>query len=108
MIVAYMHPVYPTIGNTFLNKFIYISSFFLYRDLSKHECVCDTGYYGDGYVCVEEINCRNTPNLCDVNAKCTTQSTGLQCICNPGKYSIENLNFYKIIMFFLFLINFFL
>lgn len=51
----------------------------------RYECRCDPGYYGDGYLCVEEQNCRNTPNLCDPNARCVTAADGLQCICNPGK-----------------------
>ncbi|CAD7078769.1 unnamed protein product [Hermetia illucens] len=50
----------------------------------RYECRCDPGYYGDGYLCVEEQNCRNTPNLCDPNARCVTAADGLQCICNPG------------------------
>lgn len=49
-----------------------------------YECVCNTGYYGDGFVCLPEINCLNVPNMCDVNARCVSTTSGLQCICNTG------------------------
>ena len=59
----------------------------LFSDYSQFECVCNVGYYGDGYVCVEESNCRNTPSMCHLEATCSETTNGLNCICNQGTFS---------------------
>lgn len=55
-----------------------------YSDPTKFECVCNSGFYGDGLNCIPEVNCINVPSLCHANAKCVSTSAGLQCICNTG------------------------
>lgn len=52
---------------------------------NKYECACNSGFYGDGFVCVPEINCVNVPSLCDINGRCVSTKSGYQCICNAGK-----------------------
>lgn len=54
---------------------------------STYECKCNAGYFGDGFLCTPERNCRNIPSLCDPNAKCVSTTSGYQCICNQGKTS---------------------
>ncbi|XP_030387552.1 nidogen-1 [Scaptodrosophila lebanonensis] len=56
------------------------------EDPAHYECQCNAGYHGDGYVCIEELNCLNKPTLCDMNAKCHSTNTGLVCVCNQGFY----------------------
>lgn len=51
---------------------------------SEYECVCDSGYYGDGLVCIPEVNCRNVPSLCHDNGKCVSTNAGYQCVCEIG------------------------
>lgn len=48
------------------------------------ECVCNHGFYGDGYLCIEEQNCQNTPSMCDPNADCQSINSGIACVCRPG------------------------
>lgn len=55
-----------------------------FREPSKHECTCNPGFFGDGFVCTPERNCVNIPSLCDPNAKCISTTTGYQCVCNQG------------------------
>lgn len=52
---------------------------------AQFECICNAGFYGDGYLCIEEQNCQNTPTLCDPNANCQSTNNGIACVCNPGK-----------------------
>lgn len=51
---------------------------------NTYECACDPGFYGDGFICIEEINCMNTP-LCHEQGRCIQTSSGFQCVCNGGK-----------------------
>lgn len=51
----------------------------------SYECVCNGGYYGDGLLCVPELNCRNVRELCHEFAQCIRTSAGYQCVCNTGK-----------------------
>uniref|UniRef100_A0A1Q3FIC5 Putative low-density lipoprotein receptor n=1 Tax=Culex tarsalis TaxID=7177 RepID=A0A1Q3FIC5_CULTA len=53
-----------------------------YNNPSTYECKCNAGFFGDGFVCTPERNCRNIPSLCDPNAKCVSTTSGYQCICN--------------------------
>ncbi|XP_058453091.1 nidogen [Malaya genurostris] len=55
-----------------------------FREPSKYECICNPGFFGDGFVCTPERNCANIPSLCDPNARCVSTTTGYQCICNEG------------------------
>ncbi|XP_067632308.1 nidogen [Eurosta solidaginis] len=55
-------------------------------DPARYECQCNAGFHGDGYVCVEDRNCLNTPQMCDMNAKCLSTNNGLVCMCNQGFY----------------------
>lgn len=64
----------------FLNCFISPN-----RDPAYYECQCHAGFNGDGYVCIEDQNCLNTPQLCDMNAQCLSTNSGLVCVCNKGK-----------------------
>lgn len=59
-----------------------------YRDSSNYECVCNDGYYGDGFVCLLEVNCVNVPSLCSPNAKCQSTTSGLKCICDIGEFIV--------------------
>ena len=52
---------------------------------NTYECACNSGFYGDGFICVEEINCMNAP-LCHEQGRCIKTSSGFQCVCNAGKY----------------------
>ncbi|XP_023302735.2 nidogen [Lucilia cuprina] len=60
-------------------------------DPANYECQCNAGYNGDGYVCVEDQNCLNTPQLCDMNAACLSTNNGLVCVCNKGFYGNGSL-----------------
>ncbi|XP_055916936.1 nidogen [Eupeodes corollae] len=53
-------------------------------DPALFECICNPGFYGDGYLCIEEQNCQNTPSLCDPNASCQSINSGIACVCKPG------------------------
>lgn len=55
-----------------------------YRDPQLYECSCNQGYHGDGYLCILDVNCQNTPGLCHQDASCTSTAAGLKCVCNTG------------------------
>lgn len=55
------------------------------RDHRLYECVCNPGYFGDGFGCMPEVNCINVPSLCSSDAQCVSTTSGLQCVCNTGK-----------------------
>lgn len=50
----------------------------------RYECECVRGYHGDGFVCMLEVNCANTPGLCDRDANCASSLNGPVCLCNAG------------------------
>lgn len=52
---------------------------------NSYECACNQGYYGDGFICILEINCANTPSLCHEQGRCISTKSGYQCVCNAGK-----------------------
>uniref|UniRef100_A0A182JJM2 Nidogen n=1 Tax=Anopheles atroparvus TaxID=41427 RepID=A0A182JJM2_ANOAO len=54
------------------------------REPLTFECVCNSGYFGDGFVCTPERNCANIPSMCDPNARCESTTSGYQCICKDG------------------------
>lgn len=51
---------------------------------NTYGCVCNPGFSGDGFNCIEEVNCMNT-RLCHDQGRCIKTSSGFQCICNAGK-----------------------
>lgn len=55
-----------------------------------YECVCNSGYYGDGLTCVPERNCVNIPELCHEFASCLSTKAGYQCVCKTGNNWIFN------------------
>lgn len=56
----------------------------LFRNPDTYECVCQHGYYGDGFVCQPEVNCFNVPTLCHPNAQCVSTTSGVICVCKTG------------------------
>ncbi|VVC93154.1 unnamed protein product [Leptidea sinapis] len=50
----------------------------------SYQCICSEGYIGDGYICLQEVNCRTNPYFCDVHASCLKTSDGYECECNSG------------------------
>lgn len=48
------------------------------------ECACEAGYHGDGFICILEINCANTPSMCHERGHCISINSGYQCVCNTG------------------------
>ncbi|XP_055600604.1 nidogen-like [Uranotaenia lowii] len=53
----------------------------------KYECVCNPGYDGNGYTCVEkEVSCLDEEDICDQHASCN-YIVALKksiCVCNTG------------------------
>lgn len=62
----------------------FIQNFLFNSEYGQYECICHPGYHGDGYNCVEDLTCRNTPSLCDPNALCMQSGQSFACACNPG------------------------
>lgn len=53
----------------------------------RYECVCNPGYDGDGFTCVEkEVSCLDEEDICDQHASCNynVQSKKSVCVCNNG------------------------
>jgi hypothetical protein len=48
------------------------------------QCVCDTGYGGDGMTCADMDECTDGIDDCDANATCTNTDGGFDCACNAG------------------------
>lgn len=89
IIVDFMLHVLQIIGKNLVLKFL-VFDFFTnlvvhFREPSKYECICDPGYFGNGFVCTPEKNCLNDPALCHSLASCHSTTSGLKCICNQGK-----------------------
>lgn len=49
-----------------------------------YECVCKTGYTGDGKTCTDIDECGKLTNDCDPNANCTNTEGGFTCACGSG------------------------
>ncbi|XP_055844411.1 nidogen-like [Episyrphus balteatus] len=52
-------------------------------DPALFECLCNSGFYGDGKLCQKENNCKITPSMCDTNANCRPFNGRFTCVCNP-------------------------
>lgn len=50
----------------------------------QYDCVCKTGFSGDGRVCTDVDECTADLNICDVNARCYNVPGSFQCQCNSG------------------------
>ena len=55
------------------------------RSTSGFQCVCNVGYFGNGFEC-RENKCVTGTHECDINAKCSlsTSVDGYSCKCAPG------------------------
>lgn len=50
-----------------------------------YKCVCNDGFFGDGFSCYAERNCHIDPGMCDPYATCITDSNRrFTCQCNSG------------------------
>ena len=56
-----------------------------------HNCICNTGYTGDGVVCTDVNECKDDENNCHEDADCYNQPVGYDCVCHTG-YEGPSLN----------------
>ncbi|XP_018362024.1 PREDICTED: nidogen-2 isoform X2 [Trachymyrmex cornetzi] len=48
-------------------------------------CICQPGYYGNGFTCRPQSSCRDDPNICSSEANClSTGENQVSCVCNDG------------------------
>ncbi len=47
-------------------------------------CICESGYTGDGHVCISFSDCATGGVQCDQNATCVARASGPACVCNSG------------------------
>ncbi|XP_076672085.1 nidogen isoform X2 [Andrena cerasifolii] len=48
-------------------------------------CICQPGFYGDGFTCLPQSSCRHDPNLCSPDATCVPAGDNqFACVCNEG------------------------
>ncbi|XP_035915634.1 nidogen [Anopheles stephensi] len=53
----------------------------------RYECICNPGYDGNGYTCVEkEVSCQDDEEICDIHASCNyvLDLKMSVCSCNKG------------------------
>ncbi|XP_076174255.1 nidogen isoform X2 [Ptiloglossa arizonensis] len=51
---------------------------------ADYECICNSGYEGDGIECTRtEVSCLDV-DICDPNASCQYEEPVAKCVCNPG------------------------
>ncbi|XP_076380706.1 nidogen isoform X4 [Megalopta genalis] len=52
---------------------------------SNFACVCQPGFYGDGFTCLPQSSCRRDPALCSPDATCVPAGDNqFACVCNEG------------------------
>lgn len=47
------------------------------------QCVCDSGFRGDGYTCLDVDECIENPMLCE-NGNCLNYPGSFRCECEMG------------------------
>ncbi|XP_017755220.1 PREDICTED: nidogen-2 isoform X3 [Eufriesea mexicana] len=48
-------------------------------------CICQSGFYGDGFTCLPQSSCRLDPTICSPNATCVVAGENqFACVCNEG------------------------
>ncbi|XP_076650087.1 nidogen isoform X4 [Halictus rubicundus] len=48
-------------------------------------CICQPGFYGDGFMCLPQSSCRRDPALCSPDATCVPAGDNqFACVCNEG------------------------
>ncbi|MBL4635138.1 MAG: hypothetical protein JKY56_14800 [Kofleriaceae bacterium] len=52
--------------------------------LGGYECVCESGYIGDGFTCTDENECETGTHSCSADAICTNTVGSFTCECGPG------------------------
>lgn len=48
------------------------------------KCVCDEGWVGNGFACLDVDECAQAPGPCDEHASCDNTEGGFTCECDPG------------------------
>ncbi|XP_078487586.1 adhesion G protein-coupled receptor L4-like [Ciona intestinalis] len=57
--------------------------------MNGYYCTCNTGYAGNGHVCIDINECRNT-TVCGIGtSSCTNYEGNYECACKPG-YIYQN------------------
>ncbi|KAL2083319.1 hypothetical protein ACEWY4_021092 [Coilia grayii] len=51
---------------------------------TQYTCECATGFTGDGRICYDIDECRETPQVCSANALCNNQPGTFRCECVEG------------------------
>ncbi|XP_015172869.1 PREDICTED: nidogen-2 isoform X3 [Polistes dominula] len=52
---------------------------------TNYVCICQKGYYGDGFTCLPQSSCKRDPSLCSPNASCVPAGdNNFACVCNDG------------------------
>ena len=49
-----------------------------------YECICNEGFFGNGFACMDVDECTTGDNNCDANATCNNTPGGYECACNAG------------------------
>lgn len=49
-----------------------------------YECICNEGFFGNGFACMDVDECATGDNNCDANAACNNTPGGYECACNAG------------------------
>jgi hypothetical protein len=63
--------------------------------LGSHECTCNSGYIGNGIICLNVNECSAGTHDCDFNANCKDVDGSFYCRCNSG-YKGSVLHIHKI------------
>ena len=61
------------------------NAYLAYSETSSPDCVCKTGYHGDGFLnCTDVDECAQAHKLCDKYADCINTEGSYQCACRDG------------------------